>query len=391
MIRLSREPFTSARRNKCYSAARCVTNSTLFFYVSLFALLFVIQIASAQVTNNSIAERYMLQADAEPLFSTTDQSTVEWACVNKKLTERCLIYHNDQWFTFSPDRDGTFFLNVSEQTCKKKFGVQVVVIEGNPCETSTYRLLHCESFTNQSDTFIQLDGLRADKQYLINIDGFLADICGFKIQVGHKPAGLPQKSEVLNSLHLTSTINKDVVSLHWEVNENLLDSLYSFEIYRQGMSAYKKEKIRQVPLGLNSIGHALTAYQYTDTVTKHDTYVYTILGVFNDGKKRVVLEETRIRFASPKQYQEEKHHVASIPLQHKKKGDIDFLIMNDASGEVLFKRTCTACSSQVIDLDLTREVNKGIARFRIETLHLKTREQQFYIFYLDASGTLRRK
>ncbi len=314
----------------------------------------------AQVANNAIVNSLVLQTDEVPFYSTTDDATVEWDCINKKLTERCLIYHNDQWFTFIPGREGTLFLNISEQICKKKFGVQVVVIEGNPCETSSYKLLHCESFTNQSDTFIELKDLKEGTPYLINIDGFLADVCAFQIQVGTKPKGLPLKTVSLDKLQLETSLERNLVRLQWQLTEQLLDSLYSFEIYKQEVTAFKKQAPKQIPLRYTAAGHALTAYSFLDTLTQQGTYLYTILGAFHEGQKRIVLDEKRITFQEPKTLGRERNFIAQIALTNKRKEDVDFLIMNATTGEVLFKRTCNACSAQLIGLDLESEIQKGI-------------------------------
>src|SRR5688572_29456322 len=116
---------------------------------------------SGQVSNNSISSRTELILDAPGTHSTTANSSVEWECVNKSLTNKCLIYHNDQWFHFTPQANGKFFLNISSQQCRDLQGIQVVVIEGNPCEVKTYRILKCIPKVFQDDVFIELDSLLA--------------------------------------------------------------------------------------------------------------------------------------------------------------------------------------------------------------------------------------
>ena len=127
----------------------------------------------AQVSNNSIQNRIALRLDAGWYTSSTVSSNVEWDCVNKALTNKCLIYHNDQWFTVKPTGTGPLFLNVSNQVCKNQHGVQMVIIEGDPCKTDLYRLTKCIPFTDQSDFFVRLDSLDPHQEYLINIDGYL--------------------------------------------------------------------------------------------------------------------------------------------------------------------------------------------------------------------------
>ncbi len=336
--------------------------------------------SKAQVVNNNSSESSTLFVDAEPLFSTTDKSTVEWACINKKLTERCLIYHNDQWFTFIPTQSGALFLNVSNQQCKKKFGVQVLVIEGNPCETSSYKLLHCESFTNQSDTFIRLDSMKAGSSYLINIDGFLADVCGFHIQVATKPIGLPHKATSLDTLHLSSTQNKNIITLNWSVQPTLADSTQHFEIYRQAEKEFRNKKLATIPIQFNALGTALTQYSLTDTLTEYNAYTYLIVGVHAQGKS--ILDKKRIVFHAEK----DRRYVAKIPLHFTKKGDVDFLVINALNDQVLYRATCIECEKERIDVDLTHYVLAGITTFSIQTIQLKTRTKSQHTFVLDEWG-----
>ncbi|MFN8845113.1 MAG: hypothetical protein ACK57K_07980, partial [Chryseotalea sp.] len=161
-----------------------------------FVFLFSSIVLQAQVSNNNISSLIKLELHAPPYASHTQHNTVEWNCINKKLTEKCLVYHNDQWFSFIPNNDKIVYLNVGKQICKNKYGVQVLVLRGNPCEKLSYELIHCESFTNQSDTYIALRNLIANETYLINIDGFLGDLCSFEIAISDKPKGLPVASQI---------------------------------------------------------------------------------------------------------------------------------------------------------------------------------------------------
>ena len=54
--------------------------------------------------------------------------------INKALTNKCVIYHNDQGYK----------------------GIQAIIIEGNPCEAATYKILHCIPQISQHDVYIEL-------------------------------------------------------------------------------------------------------------------------------------------------------------------------------------------------------------------------------------------
>jgi hypothetical protein len=363
-------------------------NSILYLRLSaLLCLVFLRINLSAQVSNNSIHQSSFLILDADPIQSTTDQSTVEWACINKKLTEKCLIYHNDQWFTFNSPIGGKLFLNVSNQQCRKKFGVQVLVIEGNPCEANTYKLLHCESFTDQNDTFITIDSVEANKEYLINIDGFLGDICSFDIQLATKPKGYPLKQKSLDTLQLQAKLDQNIVTLNWRVDEGVREELEFFEVHRQLSTAFRSQLLKEVLLQFNAQGKSLDNYQCTDTLKEKGTYIYNIIGISKSGERRL-LDYKRIGYWPLGVYRTSPRLVASVPLNFKKKSDVDLLIMNELSGEVLFKRTCVECSDQELSIDLTNEVLRGVQRFRIEVYHLRSKSQTAYNYRVSQDGMM---
>jgi hypothetical protein len=158
-----------------------------------------------QVLNDRIQNRIALQLDAGWHTSSTINSKVEWDCINKKLTQKCLVYHNDQWFTIMPAGRGPYYLNVSNQSCKDLYGVQMVVIEGDPCKTDSYRLKKCFAFSDQSDFFVKLDSLIPQNSYLINVDGYLGDRCGFAIEFSSVFRGIPLHANNLNSIGLKKT------------------------------------------------------------------------------------------------------------------------------------------------------------------------------------------
>ena len=69
-------------------------------------------------------------------------------------------------------------------------GVQIVVLQGEPCHVETYEILTCVSLANQDDIYIELNSLQTQQNYYINIDGYLHDYCGFEIEVSQYAKGL---------------------------------------------------------------------------------------------------------------------------------------------------------------------------------------------------------
>ena len=43
------------------------------------------------------------------ITSNTTGCTVQRACVDERLTGKCIEYHNDQWFEFTPKVSGRYF------------------------------------------------------------------------------------------------------------------------------------------------------------------------------------------------------------------------------------------------------------------------------------------
>jgi len=56
---------------------------------------------AAQVPNDNLENRRLL-APEEVITSSTVGCTVQRACVDERLTGKCIEYHNDQWFEFRP-------------------------------------------------------------------------------------------------------------------------------------------------------------------------------------------------------------------------------------------------------------------------------------------------
>jgi hypothetical protein len=103
------------------------------FRILIMFLLLVLRFSIAQVPNDKIDQRHQLKLDGNTTVSTTANSSVEWRCIAKALTNKCLVYHNDQWFSFQVEENGNYYLNITNQQCKKLKGLQVILLEGNPC------------------------------------------------------------------------------------------------------------------------------------------------------------------------------------------------------------------------------------------------------------------
>ncbi|RZK15618.1 MAG: hypothetical protein EOO56_22460 [Hymenobacter sp.] len=176
------------------------------------------QVSQAQVPNDNIENRRLLQAE-ETITSTTTGCTVQRGCVDERLTGKCIEYHNDQWFEFRPATAGTYFVNIGGQRCRDVRGVQLVVLTGTPCQPATYRVLSCTSLGTQDDLFVALPHLRAGQPYLLDVDGYLKDGCRFTLQVSGQAQGVP--ATLAPPLPATPPGSSRIITLTWAVPDSL--------------------------------------------------------------------------------------------------------------------------------------------------------------------------
>lgn len=340
--------------------------------VAVYILFLLSPFAFAQVVNDKIANRIELHLDSVPVYCNTYSATVEWSCINKALTNSCLVYHNDQWFYFTSPESGKRYLNITNQRCKNFRGVQVVVLEGNPCEVSTYHLIHCISFTDQNDTFIELDSLKPNVKYLVLIDGFLGDQCDFEIQWSARPAGFPQQSS-LDTLALASMQENEHITLHWQTDQQLLEELDHFEVFRQGSTDSKAEHLGNVVITTNALGRHPEAYVYNDSLLKSGTYIYRIVGVNKEHSHRLLLDEKRIAFYPPRQHLVIEDRIIQFPVNFSMPGEVEAIVVDAVRGTTLFGFTLSEIRDNIIPVDVSRYVASGKRFFRIKAIHLKSR------------------
>lgn len=337
--------------------------------------------AASQVTNNSIHSRSELIPDSVYVSSTAN-NTVEWNCINKSLTQKCLVYHNDQWFHFTPQRSGKQYINISSQACRDSRGVQMIVIEGNPCEIQTYRILKCIPKIYQDDVFVELDSLKENTLYLINIDGYLGDFCRFELALSNKPKGLPQQNRQLKELNLKAEETEHGVQLRWQASDKQLEETDHFEIYRHKSDEAKSKLIAEAGTRSNALGKHDRNYMYTDTVYEAGNYNYTILAVSKTGKERTVLDKSTINFEPLVEC------IASVELDFDKKGSLQISIMDPENNRVLHIFPYEYLQHQFLPVDLSVFVIKGIKRFWIKVRHEKSGEIKMFAFQVDSRNKL---
>jgi hypothetical protein len=263
--------------------------------------------AFAQIANDNIEERLQLDLN-KPIHSSTAGTNVQWKCINKALTNKCLVYHNDQWFQFMVAKAGDYFINIAAQKCRDSKGIQVIIIEGNPCQVSSYKILECISQIRTEDVFVEVPSLKANVQYLVNVDGFLGDFCEFNIELSDKPKGLPRKDVNLDTLKIESRIEQKVVTMKWTLDEKLAQDIREFRIVRNS------DVIGAIATGRNAYGRAAKDYNFIDTLKDPGVYNYNIYGIRERDEMPLLLSQRKFTVEKPVAFKE-KQTIKVLPLR----------------------------------------------------------------------------
>jgi hypothetical protein len=340
----------------------------------------VLQTSFGQVVNNDIHERFTLVLDAGPITSATNFATVEWECINKSLTNKCLTYHNDQWFRFRVQSSGKYYLNLSSQHCRDSRGLQAVVIEGNPCEISTYKILHCIPQILQQDVFIALDSMKSNVDYLLNIDGFLGDYCTFKIALSSAPQGFSFNSKNLDTVKVSAKRVDDIINLTWSASQSLVNEIDEFEIYRIERNSKTPDLRGKVLVETNTVGVARSTYFFSDSLVTEGNYVYEIVGRFKQGLKQI-LNRHSITFAKEKSSSE---RTLEIFLDYKNGTNIRMLLLDKKRDQILKQSTFEFIRTQDANqkINVKRYLDLGITNFIVRVINLKTHRAIDYEFDL---------
>jgi hypothetical protein len=228
----------------------------------------------AAVANDDLDARLPLSL-GEPAHSRTDGCTVQWACVDEKLTGKCIDYHNDQWFSFRPARTGRYYLNIGGQQCRDVRGVQLVALTaGELCKPSTYSILSCTSLGTQDDIFVPLDAPQAGQEILLCVDGYLHDYCRFRLTVDTVARGVPVVSPP--PFTPATAAGSARVELRWALPDSLLGAT-AFVVRRREAAQARATEAAYVPVERNSAGGLQRQYTLLDTLPGPGQYVYQIV------------------------------------------------------------------------------------------------------------------
>ncbi len=333
--------------------------------ILILGLVIGAKISVAQVSNDSIENRLELTLN-QWHSSRTDDCTVQWNCVNEVLTGKCIEYHNDQWFTFQVPNTGSYYMNIARQACRDVRGVQLVVIDGIPCQTATYKILACVSLASQDDIYVQLDSLQPGREYLLNVDGYLHDYCRFEIQGSGQPKGFPmnQAERSTTEAHL----EQNILTLSWKADEETAAQVQTFRVFRRSQQESSFALLKMIPLEKNAFGAFRESYSVRDTLLKTGTWFYKITGTAPDGKILLIGEYQQV--VTPRNLTS---NYLTLPLPYRKKTSVTILIYEAENKTLLEKMAVTVKeTNQELRYFAGYLLEKGVRTVLVKTIDNKT-------------------
>jgi hypothetical protein len=345
----------------------------------------------AQVSNNNIEDRLNLEI-GKPIHSSTNGADVQWKCINKALTNKCLVYHNDQWFSFSVTTAGDYYINISSQQCRDSKGVQMIVIEGNPCQTSTYRILECVDQIRTEDVFVPIENLKANTQYLVNVDGFLGDFCSFDIELSGKPKGLPRVSKNLGLLNLESRIENKIATLSWTVHDTIAKQIRHFRIFRQ-VDRNRAETVGEIDPGRNAYGSVSEKYRFTDTLKSPGVYRYDIYGIRENDNMPLLLSQEKFTLTPPVPATESRPVKLISVRMNFKENEMFLLRLSNYDGDQLLwtHEGESQGEGELFMIDPQPYVQYGLRKFQLLVLDSHGKTVQEVYFRVDGNGAVIRE
>jgi len=334
-----------------------------------------------QVINDNIEDRLELGTDGTPYSSNTSHCTVQWECVDQSLTGKCVQYHNDQWFYFNSGEKEQLYLNIYNQTCRDVRGVQVIVLQGTPCEPLTYTIKSCVSLANQDNIFIRLDDLNRNEVYLINIDGYLHDFCEFQLEISEIPKGIPvqpPKQEV----HFDFIKRRNLVQITWTIPEG--NSYRQYEVHRRKSDQNRSKLIAILEHERNAYGLSKQDYSYQDTLVENGTYFYKIVGTnFESNGYSLIEKEIRIQndHISGKANLDKLEDEIIVKLDFENKTPLTVLLINSDNQRVLHRQDFTFNQdNNGVYFFIKPFVNQGVTNFEVRVVDVSSSKRKSYYF-----------
>ena len=344
--------------------------------ISHLCMIFILGIPfelPAQTDNDNIENRVEILEDT-PIRSFTNGNSVQWKCVDEKLTGKCIKYHNDQWFYFKALHGPVQFINISKQECRDIWGVQLVVIEGIPCETETYQIKSCISLGTQDDIFATLDNLESGKEYLLNIDGYLHDFCQFEMELSLTPKGLPATQTI--QLEASGYTQNDSLKYFWITPDSLLKSVSSYSLFKRKSNEFKFRFLRTFPARLDSYGEPINEYYYAEILTgENDPWTYKLVADISG--LAFTVDEFSTRSNSHKGVSA--RHRIYPDISYQKKMKLEITLTDYVLGIALEQMSIHYFPRDFkpVYFDVTEYIDLGVTRFQIIVKNVDTGKREY--------------
>ncbi|MBL3655479.1 hypothetical protein [Fulvivirga sediminis] len=350
-----------------------------------FTLIIIISLgckySCSQSPNDDMARAQLLEIGKQ-VASNTQNNTVEQACIDESLTDKCIKYHNDQWYFFYTEEFTHLYINIQRQQCRDLLGVQLVVLEGELCAPDTYSIVDCVSLATQDDIYVELKELKAHNRYWLVVDGYLHDFCSFEIELAPEPKGF--SAQQLNMLHnYQSVMEGSHVTLNWSIPDSVLVNSSSTLVYKRAKDVFRYSLLAEVPIKYNAFGTAQKQYSYTDSLKRPGYYYYRLVLQNNSGKKYYVAESSyRITESKDK---------ILVPLDCKRDDQIVMEVRDEQGGEPIdiFKFYYSQAEHQPFVLFTETYKKKGIKYLEIKVANRDDDYVQTY--YADLETGLVKK
>jgi hypothetical protein len=331
----------------------------------------------AQVINDSIDNRIELKLEAGYFSSSTTGCTIEWKCVEQKQLKNSITFHNDQWFYFTTRDTANYYLNIRNQQCKKQLGLQVLIIEGEPCVTSSYKYLNIYPVNSINDLVFPMKGLDANKTYLVSIDGLLGDLCDFEIKVTKNRSELMLLTPI-GDPEATAELDKQVITLSWRHPNTSPVSTY-LVIKKIGKQPFKTIETIKV----KSFSH-LNQDQFLeakDTLNLSGDYEFQVIGL-TDSVKYLILSH-KFNFFPSKILNLKNTFTYESTFDNN--GILTFTVFDYYKNNILFTKGFKNKKSEKYNIDLSGYEKQAIRKFKIKVSNSKYRNGELeYIFQIPS-------
>ncbi|MCG8306563.1 MAG: hypothetical protein MI975_04170 [Cytophagales bacterium] len=348
---------------------------------SLFFMIYFIGSgdASGQALNDDIEHRIPLFLNSA-VRSSTANCTLQWECLDHKQTKKCIQYHNDQWFAISLTDQDKYYLNIYNQKCRDLRGVQLLIIDGVPCQPETYHILKCVSLGNHDDIFITLDDLERDREYLLLVDGYLHDFCEFHLEFSDEPKGIP--FTVNHAVVLRSNLIGDRhLEIYWSVPDSLATTFSRYEVYRRHENSFKSEKVHDIEQGLNAFGAPKMNYFVEEYLPDFGTYFYKIIGTNED--ERLVISEQQVFAPRLKNTGLDRSEWLELELFYTIAGKLKISVYDAATHRLLYWTNFNySRQTKLFEINVKEYMDEGIFFFRILVEHQETGEKKNHLIHM---------